>query len=109
MLTVLTFLAAGAAAPCAPLPGVATVLATPRLQWLIVGEQHVTVEAPHAFADIVCHAARRGRPITVELEILDGEQPLIKAFMMSDGGPAARATLLTSQAFAAKIQDGRGS
>lgn len=109
MLTMLTFLAAQAAAPCVALPGIDALLATPKLQWLMLGEQHGTSETPAAFADIVCHASRARRPVIVALEMFESEQPAIETFLTSDGGPAARAALLTSATFAAKMQDGRGS
>ena len=107
---ILTAIALLGAAPiaCPGIPG-AERLWDPATRWVVVGEQHGTNEAPEAFADLVCLASKTGRPVTVALEYMRNSQPAIDAYMASDGGPQAKAALLTLPQFADPIQDGRGS
>ena len=101
-----TLLALGlTAAPCAPLPGVEAVLAGPS-RWIIVGENHGTAEAPQAYADLVCHAGS-ARPVVAAVEQLESDQPLIDAWIASDGGEAARSALLEARMWTTR--DGRSS
>jgi hypothetical protein len=57
---------------------------------------HGTEETPAIFGDLVCAAAKSGRPIVVGLEQFSFEQPAIEAFLASDGGAEAVRDLLQS-------------
>ncbi|MEP7211342.1 MAG: hypothetical protein ABI740_10935, partial [Alphaproteobacteria bacterium] len=101
-------LLAAAASACAPVEG-ADRLWLPATHWVIVGELHGTNETPDAFTNLVCLAASSGRPVTVALEYSADWQPVINAYLNSDGGADARAALLTLPVWQAEMQDGRGS
>lgn len=94
-----------ALSPCPALPGAEALWATPR-RWIVVGESHGTAEAPAAFGDLVCRAGSR-RPVVAAVEQPASDQPLIDAFMTSDGGEAARAALLKADMWTSR--DGRSS
>lgn len=108
MILSLAALLAAAASPCAPVPG-AEQLWQPATRWVLVGEMHGTAETPAAFANLACLAAATGRPVTVALEYSSDWQPAIDTYLASDGGPSARAALLSLPIFQSEIQDGRGS
>ena len=91
-----------------PVPG-ADRLWRPATHWVIVGELHGTAEIPDAFTNLVCLAAASSRPVTVALEYSSDWQSAIDAFLASDGGPAAQATLMTLPVWHQEMQDGRGS
>jgi hypothetical protein len=69
---------------------------------------HGTVEAPRAFADLVCEASRTGRPVVVGLERNEVEQPALDAYFASDGSAADRAALLSDYSWQ-NGRDGRSS
>ncbi|MEQ8312122.1 MAG: hypothetical protein RIA72_15655 [Sphingopyxis sp.] len=94
------------ATSCTPLPGV-EALRDARPDFVIVGEAHGTAELPAAFADLVCAYAAAGTPLTVGLEFLPAEQPVLDAYLASSGDDAAKAALLASPAWT--IRDGRAS
>lgn len=94
-----------ALSPCAPLPGAEALWAGPS-RWIVVGESHGTAEAPAAYADLVCNAGDQ-RPVVAAVEQPESDQPLIDAFMASDGGGAARAALLKANMWLSR--DGRSS
>lgn len=94
-----------AAPPCAPLPGIDPLLDKPGLTYLLLGEYHGTVEMPAVAADVICHAAKRGRPLVVAVELPAGDQPALDRYMASDGGAAARKALLASPGW--KAEGGR--
>jgi hypothetical protein len=109
MIAALAFMAlASAAPPCVDVVG-ADQLWRPTTNWVVVGEMHGTNETPDAFANLVCLAARKRRPITVALEYPVDEQPVIDRFLASDGGAAARAGLLAAPMWHRAFQDGRTS
>lgn len=85
-----------AAPPCAPLPGVDQLLDKPGLSYLLLGEYHGTVEMPGVAADVICHAAKQGRPLVVAVDLRAEDQPALDRYMKSDGGAEARAALLAS-------------
>jgi hypothetical protein len=93
------------ASACAPLPGVEALLASPS-RWIVAGEMHGTAEAPAAYADLVCHAGSR-RPVVAAVEQPAIDQPLIDAFIASDGGAAAKAAFLKGRMWT--MRDGRSS
>lgn len=87
--------AAGAANACPPLAGAQDLLKRDA-DYILMGEVHGTANLPALTADLVCHAAETGRPLIVGIELLPSVQPALDVFLTSDGGPAARAVLLTS-------------
>ncbi|WP_260924968.1 hypothetical protein [Novosphingobium sp. 9] len=108
VLSVLTS-AAAMAAPCPPIPGTASLLTDRKVQWIVVGEQHGTMETPQAFGDLACLAARTGRPLTIALELPDSEQAALDAYLASDGGAEARAAWLAQPMWKDGPRDGRSS
>lgn len=94
-----------APSPCAPLPGIEALWAKPS-RWIVVGESHGTVEAPAAYADLVCHAGSL-RPVVAAVEQYEDDQPLIDAYIASDGGAAAKAAFLKARMWTTR--DGRSS
>lgn len=108
MAAALALAAGRAVGPC-PVPPGAEALWGPSIRYLLIGEIHGTMETPAAFADLVCAAARSGRPVTVALEYSSDYQPVVDAFLASDGDAPARAALLTLPIWNAAWQDGRGS
>ncbi|MDG2521395.1 hypothetical protein P7B02_07560 [Caulobacter segnis] len=63
--------------------------------YVLFGEAHGTKELPALFGDLVCAYAASGA-VTVGLEFLPAEQAALDAYLASDGGAQARATLLAS-------------
>ncbi|MFN3931686.1 MAG: hypothetical protein ACK4JY_08050 [Brevundimonas sp.] len=100
-------LALGQAPACAPLPG-SDALWRDGTRFIFIGETHGTVEAPAAFADLVCLALERG-PVTAALEFPTAMQPTLDAFMAAETDAAARAVLLDYPYGPFRFHDGRGS
>jgi hypothetical protein len=94
-----------ALSPCPALPGVEALWAKP-VRWIVAGEKHGTAEAPAAYADLVCHAGSR-RAVVAALEQPEADQPLIDAWIASDGGEAAKTALLKGRMWTSG--DGRSS
>ncbi len=110
MITALLATLAAAATPaCKPIDGAQALIGDKAIHWVVVGELHGTVESPDAFADLVCLAGQSKRRIVVALERLNSEQPDIDAYLKSDGGPAARASLTSGANWHSDTQDGRSS
>ncbi len=107
----LALLAAGlmAAAPCTADDGVQTLFDDPAKRIVWVGEMHGAAQLPALFTDIVCAAARTGRPVVVALERGRSAQPAWDRFLASDGDAAAKADLLKADQWTAPLQDGRSS
>jgi hypothetical protein len=93
---------------CAAPPGAALLWADPATRFGFIGETHGTTETPAAFAEIVCEAGAT-RPVVVALEMPEGMQPDLDAWMTSDGGEAARATFLAHDYWDPAHADGRSS
>lgn len=108
MIIGLAALLAATSSGCWPVAG-SERLWQPTTRWLIVGEMHGTNETPDAFANLVCLAAAKGRPVTVALEYSVDGQPIIDGYLASDGGAQARVNLLTLPLFTSEMPDGRGS
>jgi len=108
MAAALALAAASAVGPC-PVPPGAEALWRPSIRYLLIGEIHGTEETPAAFADLVCAAARSGRPVTVAVEYSSDDQPVVDAFLVSNGDAKARAALLTLPIWHDTWQDGRSS
>lgn len=92
---------------CEPPPGTGALLAMER-RFIILGEDHGTVEIPAAFAGIVCAAAEQG-PVIVALEMADVMQPQLDAFLGAPDDASAAATLHDTPFWNLRIQDGRSS
>ena len=103
----LQMLATGAALSCASTLGADRLWTEPRT--VFVGELHGTEEAPRAFGDLVCAAFARSERVFVALELGADLQPALDAFLMSDGGAAARDRFLQQQFWASPFKDGRAS
>ncbi|HYC67900.1 hypothetical protein [Brevundimonas sp.] len=99
--------ALSAAPACVPPPGTEALLATPQ-RVIVIGEMHGTAETPAAFAEIVCAAAERG-PVTVALELPQGMQPSLDAFLAAPDAAAALAALEGSPFLDPAMNDGRSS
>lgn len=91
---------------CRPLKGAQAILERSNLRYFIVGEMHGTSETAPLFLDLVCQAASHST-IIVGLEMEEREQPLLDAFLMSDGGVRAQTSLL--QGWHWHYTDGRAS
>lgn len=76
---------------CRPVAG-SEALWRDDVRYVFVGETHGTVEAPAAFADLVCAALEQG-PVVVSLEYPVEFQPTLDAFMEADTEAEARAAL----------------
>ncbi len=92
---------------CEPAEGLAPLLGTRTV--LLLGEMHGTEQSPRFVGMAVCHALRKGLPVTVALEIPRGEEPAGEAFLASAGTDQDRAALLTSPFWNRDYQDGRSS
>ena len=108
MAAALALAAGQAVGPC-PVPPGAEALWRSSIRYLLIGEIHGTVETPAAFADLVCAAARSGRPVTVAVEYSVDDQPVVDAFLASNGDAQARAALRTLPSWQDEWQDGRSS
>lgn len=93
---------------CAAPDGAELLWARPETRFVFVGEIHGTVEAPAAFAELVCEAST-DRPIVVALEMTAAMQADLDAWIASDGGDAARETLLAHGYWIRANADGRSS
>lgn len=93
---------------CPLLPGVEVLAEQPQIQWIIVGEQHGTVETPVIFGDLVCNLAL-SRKIVVGLEMPASMQMEIDRFTNSEGGEKARAEFLQLPFWHTRMKDGRSS
>ena len=98
----------GGGPACDPIAGAEALWAKPETRFVIVGEIHGTAEAPAAFADLVCLAARE-RPVAVGVEAGAGFAAKLEAFLASDGGPAARGAFLSDVFWTQPFKDGRSS
>ena len=99
--------AALGSAHCPDVQGASALFDPRRARIIWFGETHGTREAPAMFGDLVCAASATGRPVIVALERGLSEQGLWDAFLDSDGGPDAEATLLSGREWASR--DGRSS
>jgi hypothetical protein len=100
--------------PCAP-SARAVEAAAELLHWaaeghraVLIGEVHGTQEIPGLAGELAALLAADA-PVLVGLEIVDGEQARIDAFLRSDGGPEDRAALLSGAFWGRDRQDGRSS
>lgn len=110
MLAALALLAASVPSPaCTSVEGASSLWAKRETRWVIVGEMHGTNETPDAFTNLVCLAARSRGAVTVAIEYPADMQPILDAWLASDGGEAARAALLAGPFWRKPMQDGRTS
>jgi hypothetical protein len=77
----------------------------------LLGELHGTSQIPDFVGAYVCNLASKVRSVALALEYEEEEQPLIDAYLASDGGIKARRALLRKGRWAVPIQnqDGRTS
>lgn len=99
-------LSGATAPPCTPVPGAAPLLAMADRRAFIFGELHGTTQTPALFGDLVCQAAARA-PVIVGLEMPESSQAALNAWLASNGGAAARASLLADSFW--RMADGRSS
>jgi len=92
---------------CGDLPGASALVSRERLNYLLVGEYHGTVEMPQIAADLLCVAAQQKRPVILGLEFTTENQASLEAYLQSDGGTAARERALSAPAW--QRPDGRNS
>lgn len=95
-----------ARAGCPELPGSQALLEADA-DFIVVGEAHGTVELPALFADLACTLTADKRPLLVGVEHGPANQAALDAYLVSDGGAAARAVLLQAPAW--NEAGGRGS
>ena len=107
-MKILAIILLAQAAASAPIPGANAVLNRPDLRYIVVGESHGTKQMPAIFGDLVDAAAGRGPVVTV-MEHSGADQPLLDAYLASDGGPADRAALLAGVSWSKGMRDGRSS
>lgn len=100
---------AATASSCQGVVGAERLWSKPETQWVMVGEMHGTAEMPALFGDLVCQAVASGRPVLVAMEQGVEMQPAIDAFLVSNGGAAARRAFLAASMWTGKMQDGRSS
>lgn len=91
---------------CTPLENTDTLWASPETRWVFFGEMHGTNEMPDAFTNLVCLAAVKRGPITVVIEWPVETQPILNAWLDSDGGERAKAALLSAPEWHFKDQAG---
>lgn len=92
---------------CGDLPGAASLVSRERLNYLLVGEYHGTVEMPRVAADLLCAAVQQKRPVVLGLEFTAENQTALEAYVQSDGSAAARERVLAAPAW--QQPDGRNS
>lgn len=112
MLLSIILLSASAAAPvdCAPPKEAHALLSRRSLRWLLLGERgHGTNEIPRHAADFVCAATAADRPVIFGVEFASANQPALDAYMTSNGGPTARASLLAAPMWDPDWADGKSS
>lgn len=110
MLAMMALLAATSApATCTSVDGATMLWSKPETRWVIAGEMHGTNETPDAFVNLVCLAAAARGPVTVAIEYPADMQPVLDAWLASDGGEAARTALLAGPFWRRSTQDGRTS
>jgi erythromycin esterase-like protein len=61
---------------------------------VMMGDMHGTHETPRMAAEIACTIARNGTPVTLAIEMPHDEQAALDAYLASDGGDAARSSLI---------------
>jgi hypothetical protein len=96
-----------ASSTCGDLPGAASLVSRDRLNYLLVGEYHGTVEMPRVAADLLCAAVQQKRPVVLGLEFTAENQTALEAYVQSDGSVAARERVLAAPAW--QQPDGRNS
>lgn len=91
------------------LPGAAQLWARPEGRYVFVGEPHGTNEAPRLFADLICAAHARGRPVIAAVEHDSDQQRVIDEFTRAPEGQRSRVSFLRSPMWRPVRQDGRSS
>lgn len=107
MIALLAAALLSTATTCAPPEG-SDALWRDDVRFVAVGEMHGTNQAPSAFAELVCEAAKRG-PVAVALEFPVQMQPVFDAFMAEPDANKARDLVLAYEYGPFRFHDGRGS
>jgi hypothetical protein len=94
--------------PCQSITGWDKVVSDKKIRWIVLGEMHGTNEMPEIFGDAVCLTSQV-RPTIVALELPETDQPLIDAFLKSDGGADAKRSFLEAGIWNSRFKDGRSS
>src|SRR5258708_6021422 len=100
--------AAGAIAPCSPVPGADQIWSKASVHWVFIGELHGSNETPAAFHDLVCEAIAQGKHVTVALERPTSEQAALDNVITAKDLAAAQESLLQLPGWK-EVPDGRGS
>lgn len=93
---------------CNSIAGWDKVLAKKEARYLVLGEMHGTNEMPAIFVDAVCLTSKK-RKVVVALELPETDQPLINAWVASDGSDEAKQAVLAAPFWNSKFKDGRSS
>ncbi|WP_145206829.1 hypothetical protein [Sphingobium sp. B2] len=110
MIGFLLALVAASPPACQPLAGADALAQQTKARWIMLGESHHgTVEQPQAAIDVMCAFMKAHRSITIGIEHSTIEQPLIDAYLKSDGGFVAQTTLFQGTNWDPRYQDGKGS
>ena len=86
--------AAGALAPCSPIPGADQIWSKASVHWVFIGELHGSNEAPAVFRDLVCDAIAQGKHVTVALERPTSEQSALNNILTAKDLSTAQELLL---------------
>jgi hypothetical protein len=100
--------AAGAIAPCSPIPGADQIWSKPSVHWVFIGELHGSNETPAAFRNLVCDAIAQGKHVTVALERPTSEQAALDNMVTAKDLAKAQESLLQLPGWK-EVLDGRGS
>lgn len=100
--------AAGAGAPCSPIPGADQIWSKASVRWLFIGELHGSNETPAAFLNLVCDAIAQGKHVTVALERPTSEQAALNNILTARNLATAQESLLRLHDWK-EVLDGRGS
>ncbi len=106
MIAALAALALATTPTCTPVKDADSLWASPATRWVFLGEMHGTNEMPDAFTNLVCLAAEKRGAITVVIEWPIETQPVLDAWLASDGRKQALAALLSAPEWHSKDQAG---
>ncbi|MET0401532.1 MAG: hypothetical protein ABW123_03975 [Cystobacter sp.] len=76
---------------------------------VLLGELHGTRQVPHFVAQSACQVVTQGLPVTVGVEMPDGNQARLEAFIASQGAEEDWAKLMESPFWRSPYPDGRNS
>jgi hypothetical protein len=76
---------------------------------VLLGELHGTRQVPHFVAQSACQVVTQGIPVTVGVEVPDGNQARLETFLASEGREEDWAKLMESPFWRSPYPDGRNS